>query len=297
MIRCRKSAKVSRAASPSCCQVLGGQRLGGDHQRVHRRDAAPQARQPGAETLGRPQHQLGPQVAVLGADPAGLDRQRRGPLVDRHAQLLDPAGQRPGQLGRMDRRAVRGVHPAQHRGGGQPAGRLGGVEQFEVVEAERPGLLDLLDGPAQLRLAAGQRDGSAGGPVGVQAVGRDHPAHLGDGVLQGAVLPDGGVPAVLAGQRRQRHRVQRRAPAAVAPGCPEPGDLGLDHGDPQCRGRPGAGSRRSTGRCSRRPRSRRRRSAPPGRRRPATAGGGVPRRPSRASRTGRGSRECWECWE
>ncbi len=69
-------------------------------------------------------------------------------------------------------------------------------------------------------------------------------ADVGDGLVQEVLHPHGGVAATLARHPLQRCREERRAPAAVAAGGAETGDLALEHHDP---GR-GVGRREVVGR-------------------------------------------------
>ena len=160
-------------------------------------------------------------------------------LVQRHPVPADRLGQPAGQPGRVDRRAVRGVHAAQHAvRGGDRRGRVP-VEQVKILRAE-PELARLGDlgaGPLQLDRGPGQLHGAALGPVTVDALGRHGRADLVDGLLHGPVHGDRGVPAAHPVQFAQRRREQGRAPAAVAPRGAETGDLPLAHHDPEFRAR------------------------------------------------------------
>ena len=263
----------------------GGERLGGDHQRVDG-DARPAV--PGqlrGEPLGGPDHRPGAHHAVLGAHLARGDGRDPGPLVDRHAAAFGRPGQPAHQSRRMDGRAVGGVRRARDAVGAHDPGRLRGVEERQVVRvpAPVPRLLDLGPGARELGGAAGQPDRPALGDVRVDALGPRRP-----------------------GRPRRRSRASRRAGRARPPGRPAPRGRAAPRGtvpstSPRCArrrrsrpprtrarrrtatGPPRPGSRRPRARCSRRrPRPRRRRGRPAG-----TVAASSPRRRCRARTTGR----------
>ena len=121
MIRWRWSEKVWPSGQAGLGPERLGQRLGGDHERVHGRQRPALARQgrgPGLEartttsavTVPRAVRTSGAGRAPPASIPLGrLDGQHRRPLVEGHPSPLDRVGQPPGQPGRLERRAVRGV--------------------------------------------------------------------------------------------------------------------------------------------------------------------------------------------
>ena len=121
-MRCRKSEKVSRRASPISSQVGRRQRLGGDHQRVDRDARPPVPGQLRGEALGRADHRPGAHHAVLGAHLARGDRRDPGPLVDRHAAAFGGPRQPAHQSRRVDGRAVGGVRRARDAVGAHDLG-------------------------------------------------------------------------------------------------------------------------------------------------------------------------------
>ena len=227
------------AAQPDLVPHVGRQRLGGDDQRVHGRDRAALPGERGGVALGGPDHDLRADGAVRGHRPARLDRGDGGALVDPYAAPLDGVGQAAHQPGGVDRRAVRGVRRAQGAGGPQDVARLGRVEEPQVVlaAAPGPGVGDLGPGPAHLGGGADQADGAALGDVGVDALGGRDPHDLVDGGPHRGVLGERALAgaAVQTGDRSERGREERGAPAPVASGRAVPRDLGLEHDDPQRR--------------------------------------------------------------
>ena len=159
MIRWRWSANVSRSGQSGPVPERLGQRLGGDHQRVHRHQGALLAPQGPGVALGGPDHGGRPHRAPVGVHRPGPDGPGLGPLVDGHAPPLHGLGQSPHQPGRVHGGAVGGVGAAQHGGGPHHGRRLGRRQQPEVVlaDARRPGPRPPRAGPAR----AGPRSGPA----------------------------------------------------------------------------------------------------------------------------------------
>ena len=151
-MRCRRSLKVSRSREPDPVPDVVGQRLGGDHQRVDRRDGAPQAGQPRGEPLGRADDHVGADRDRAGVTATrGSMRGDRGPLVERDAAAAPPRGpaRAPAAPGGWRRSAVCTSHRARSLACSRVA-RLVGAEQREVVLAEAP-----LPGLARPRPARG----------------------------------------------------------------------------------------------------------------------------------------------
>ena len=161
--------------------------------------------------------------------------ERRGLLVDGHAESFGDVGQAARQARRVETGAVRRVHRSQ---AAFDADALGGLVRREVGVvglAETPFalVLDLLQQTGDLGLAGRQRERAALVVTGVDAFVGDHPADLVDGREHGALHGDRRVATELVGNRARRGGKEARAPAAVAPRGAEPGDLLLEDGDAQ----------------------------------------------------------------
>ena len=211
MIRCRWSVNVSRRRSPISSHAAARQRLGGDDQRVDRRHRAPLAGEGGGVALGgadarRPARDR----AAVGHHPAGLDRGDAGVLVDVDAAPLDRGGQAADQPGGVERRAVGGVRRPEGAGGAStPSRRLRASSRRVVrVAAPGPGVVDL--GAGARAAGRGVRASAIVPPlreVGVDALGRRHPAHLVDRGPHRGVLGERGL------ARRTRQPGERRSEA------------------------------------------------------------------------------------
>ena len=151
------------------------------------------------------------------------------------AAPLHGVGQAPGQERRLDHGAVRRERRAEHARGTDQSSRLVGIEPAHVVlaEAERAGLVDLVERPRPLGLAAHQVHRTTLDEVAVDPLARRTGADDVDRLLHGPAHRPHGIEAVPAGQRGVGGGEQRRAPAAVASRCPEPCHLPLQHGDAQ----------------------------------------------------------------
>ena len=95
--------------------------------------------------------------------------------------------------------------------------------------------MHLVAGPLHLSIGPGELHRAALGPVTVDALVRRDLADLVDRLLHRPVHRDGRLPAGHPLQLRQRSWEERRAPATVAPGRAEAGDLALAEHDPQPR--------------------------------------------------------------
>ena len=97
-------------AQPDPVPHVVGQRLGGDHQRVDRRDVAAQAGQPAVKpSVARTTTSARTRPCGVRHDAAARSRSPACRSWIVHAAPLDGAGQPADQPGRVDRRAVRGV--------------------------------------------------------------------------------------------------------------------------------------------------------------------------------------------
>ena len=168
---------------------------------------------------------------------------RRRLLVDRDARARSTAsasprtsraGWTPAQCGVYER--------AEHVRRGDPLRAPRPAEQpADVVRAEAPARVvgDLGAGPrAAARAVRRERERAAlarsAQSMPSAAATRPTSSTVATSRLQ-AARPRASAPAPAAGRRLQDAGEQRRAPAAVAPGGAEPGDLPLDHHDPQRR--------------------------------------------------------------
>ena len=148
------------STQPDLVPDLVGQRLGGDDQRVDRRQPSSVAGDRGGVALGRAQDRAGPDGSPVGGDPTGVDRLHARVLVQPHAAGDRRVGQAAREPQGVDRRAVRRVRRPEGAGRGEHRRRLVGVEEADVVLAPppRPGVLDVLAGPGQLCGGADERD-------------------------------------------------------------------------------------------------------------------------------------------
>ena len=237
MISRRSSLNVSRCAQPDLLEERVGQRLGGDHQRVDRRDRAAQAGQASGEAFGRAHDDVGRHGSRLAADLAIVELDDAGLLVDRGARLLDGLGQPADEAGGVDRSAVRCVAGAQHVARVDASRGLVGRQPAIVLLAEAPRavVLEQLVNPADLRLVARQVEVAALGEVAVDALLARHAGDLVDGVVHRALERDGPVATVLLRHLLEAHRQERRQPTTVAAAGTEPGELGLEDDDAQRR--------------------------------------------------------------
>ena len=190
MTRWRWSANVSRSASPWPDQNDVGQRLGGDHQRVDGDDVTLVTGQGAGVALGGADHGAGADGPPRRRHDPGGEGGHRGLLEEPDTPALDDVGQAPDQSGRVDRRAVRRVGPAQYAGGADPVVGLVRGEEGQVVlaDAPGPGLGDLVVGACELGRRAGEHHGAALVEPAVDALGGDHPSDLADGGLHGQPL-------------------------------------------------------------------------------------------------------------
>ena len=222
---------VCAAVEPDLRPDLGRQRLGRDHERVHRGDR--RGRDPGRcarPGLGRADHPAGAHDAVVGDDRARGQPQRARPLGD------------PGAAGRAPRRAARGPAAAgwtraQSGVYEPPTTPVGadvlrdpvGVEQVRLVApARRRRPTSAATRSSCGRLRASVTVPPNANPQSICSAAAT-PPDLDDGVPHGGAHRRGGVVPVPAGQLVAGDGQERRAPAAVAPARAEPGDLGLDH--------------------------------------------------------------------
>ena len=251
MIRWRRSANVSRRAEPDRVPERRRQRLGGDHQRVDRRHGAPQAGQLATCSPRWPAPRPRPAPTPYGVATAA-------------------------RLQRYDRRtARRSATPRRSTGRGQAADQLapggcaaqcGGVRAAEHVRrvAARPRLARRQQGEARGRTRPTRRPRR--GPA--RAAARSGRATTVPPLAKSQSMPSAAatrptsstvstiarciamaaVPAVPPGERADGLREQRRAPAAVAAGRAEPGDLRFERRRSAASGRPWRGSRPSTAR-------------------------------------------------
>ena len=155
-------------------------------------------------------------------------------LVDRAAVPLHRARQTACQPRRMDAGASGGVERGDRVGHPDAIGDLRGVEKLVPIgESEcLERLVGALDAGA-LVLTARQAQRAAAGPLRVDLFIGDHPLDLVDRVDHRAVDRARGLRAVSLAQQTDRDREAGIAPATVAPGCAEAGDVPLDDRDPQ----------------------------------------------------------------
>ena len=205
-------------AQPDLLPDRLGQRLGGDDQGVDGHQPPPLAVEGAGVALGRTDHALGAHDPVLRRHLPGRDGGGGRLLVERDPPSYDGVGQAADQPAGVDGRAVGGVRRAADVGAGEHRRRLGGVEQPELVLAAAPPacVAHLRLGPRELGPGPGQGDGAALGHVGVDALGRGRLHHLVDAVPHRGVLGQGVGPRGACGQRLERGREERRAPATVA---------------------------------------------------------------------------------
>ena len=196
--------------------------------------------------------------------PTRLDRRHLGLLVDRDSARLDDPGQAADELGRVDPGAVRRVGRTEHVGGRAHRGRLGGVQQPDVVLGVAPGCARPSTSclarsswvSVRAKTSVPPRWRSQSMPSAATTRSTSATVCRISAIIALAAARD--EPGSLASLSRDL-REQRRAPAAVAAGGAEAGDVLLEHGDPQATGRARSGSRRSRARSGRRRRSPRRR--------------------------------------
>ena len=123
---------------------------------------------------------------------------------------------------------------AANVGGGARPARLVGVEPPVVVAEPMLRVLRELGADAvDLRRRSGEIDPSALRVVAVDRLGGDDATDLVDGVVHRPLESDRRVASVAAGNGRQAHREQRRAPSAIAAAGPETHRRPFEHGDPQ----------------------------------------------------------------
>ena len=238
MIRCRKSLKVSRSAQPDLVPHRVGQRLGGDDQRVDRRDrAAAGPRAAACSPRSRERRCSASTVPRAVATAPRLDARDAGLLVDGRAAPFDGVGETADEFAGWIA-AQCGVYVAPSTSRRVEPRRARRVASSR--SRSRPNSAVLARPRPRARRSCG-RSGRSDDRAAVRDVAPRcaRPpatrADLADRVLHGAVLRDRRVASCLGGQRRDAHRVQRRAPAAVAPGRAEAGDLGLEDRDAQRR--------------------------------------------------------------
>ncbi len=214
---------------------LRRERLGQDDQGVERDHRPPQLRQLGQVRLAGEDQCLGPDLAVGGQEAgvaARLPVDHRRLFPDRRPFALDGAGEAADHPAGVDRRAVRHVDRALHVGDVDPAARLVGVEELVVLpEAERHHLVVAGDHRGELVLAAGEAEDAPLLPLGVDLLLLEHAVDLADGLVHGAGDGAGGLRAVLVADRAERDREAGVAPAAVAAGRAEAGNLSLEDAD------------------------------------------------------------------
>ena len=164
----------------------------------------------------------------------------------RDAAPLDGRGQPAHQPGGVDGRAVGRVRRAadvRAPASTAVASPASSSRSSSSPRPQRAGVGDLGPRPAPLRRGAGQRDRCRPWPAGRRCPRRRRPARP---RRRWPASPGAGPARPLAagrrGQRGQRGGEQRRAPAAVAAGRAEAGDLGLEHRDPQVGSAPRRGS-------------------------------------------------------
>ena len=184
--------------------------------------------------LGRAHDDLGPHRRVRRRDPTRFQAYDRGSLIDGNALAYDGGGESTSELGRVDPRAIRGVGAAEDVRRVESRPSLV-PEQEGEAEAVVVRLDDLVAGATELQLGAGEHDRAALDEVTVDALGGGRPADLVDRSDHRPVHRDRRSPTVPPGERADRLGEQRRAPAAVAAGRAESGDLFLQHRDPQRR--------------------------------------------------------------
>ncbi len=219
-----------------------GQRLRGEHQRVDGDDVALEAGQLGGVALGGADAERRPHRAVPRPDDAGLDRRDLGALVDRDPEPLDDLREATREPGRVDRRRVRREGRAQHLGGAH--GRLGlrGRQPAVVVLAEAPRARVGDLGLGALASCTGVRASVVVPPL---AQWTSSPSAATTEPTSSTVaniarcMATAASRAGLLGDLAPRGGEQRRAPATVAPGGAETGDLALEDDDAQ--GRVGLG--------------------------------------------------------
>jgi hypothetical protein len=110
-----------------------GQRLRGEHVRVDREEASLLAGELRRERLGRPDHDLRAQRAVLGVDTARAERQRPRTLVDDHAAALG--------RGRQPARERSGVHASAVRGERSPEDAGDAHAVADLLRGDEPDVL------------------------------------------------------------------------------------------------------------------------------------------------------------
>ena len=238
---------LRRRPSPAASQNDARQRLGGDDQRVHRRDrragpASSALQASVARTTRRRVHD-----AAVGDHPAGAEARRRGPLDDprRRARSTARASPRTSRAGWI--RAQCGVYvAAEHPGRPDQRCRR---RRHRAAATRRPRDAGGLGaGPVELRRRAGQRDRAALDVVAVDVLRRRRPRRPRRRCAHRRAASPARRRPVPPGQRRRRApgtapstsrrcartRRTRRSPA------PAPASAAPD--------RPAAGSTRSTGR-------------------------------------------------
>ena len=234
--------RLAARASPICVPDRRGQRLGGDHQRVDRRDArAAGPRSAGGVALGgahaRPRRARR-RASVL--DPAGLDRRDRGCARRSCTPRRSTAAARPAhEPRRVDRGAVRGVRrrrgrpvAVEHRGA--PRRRRAAVRRPRRGPRRGPSRPRRAPG-ASCGRRAGQRDRAALWRSGRRCPRRRRP---GRPRRRCRASPGAGPARAVAAGRRGQRRASEAGNSAehqppLRPGRAEAGDLGLEHRDPQ----------------------------------------------------------------
>ena len=174
--------------------------------------------------------------------PAGVVRSAAaesddlGLLMDRRAHPLDQAGEAARELAGVDRGGVGRVEGSGPARDPQPLVQPRWVE--ELVATGQPEPLELAELRLERRgLVRPARDGqlASTSPVDVEVLGcRDVPDLI-DGRVHGRVRAAGRIVAVEALEPRERDVHPRRAPAAVAAGRAEAGDVAFQQDDAQRR--------------------------------------------------------------
>ena len=195
-----------------------GKRFGRDDEGVERDETAREPREPRRVSLGRAHDDIGAHKPVFRDKTAGLDLERRCPLVHRDATPEHRAEQPARQPGRLERRAMRRVGGAMHLRRTDPRTRARIVDPLGVVRTEAPAPVvgDVVLQPANVRRRGGKDERSAPTEVAVDPLVDARPVDVVDRQDHLALQRDDAVASARPRRNRTRTREQRRGPAAIA---------------------------------------------------------------------------------
>ncbi|MCY1421972.1 hypothetical protein D9M71_376390 [compost metagenome] len=193
------------------------QRLGGQHQRVQRNDETRLARLLRGECFGGTHGHAGAYRTTFGVHHARGHLGDRRLLVDLRAQAFDQSSQTAHQLAGVNQGAVLGVEAAKGALGAGPGVGFGRFQHPPLVS--QPEARRGFHGSTRsrhLRGAAGQREETLLGVIGVDTFQRQHPTDLVDRFVHRGLQLQGGVVGVQLLDPMQRDREDRRGPTAIA---------------------------------------------------------------------------------